>query len=123
MPRPRLNRTFDDTLNSLLARRIDWLKRKIWPHAGQPSHLTKSTVDREIAKIQNVVVEALSRDRSTKHIISRFDYKKQWHTKRGKPFRNTAKKKAFGEWYKENITARNCVYIFWQKRKCLYVGR
>lgn len=49
--------------------------------------------------------------------------KRQWHPKRGKGWGVDAKRRTFRNWYDNNIYGRNCIYMFWAKRKCLYVGR
>jgi hypothetical protein len=56
-------------------------------------------------------------------MLEDYDYKRQWHSKKGKGFGRTKKKQSFKKWYDKNITTRNCVYAFWNKSRCLYVGR
>ena len=33
------------------------------------------------------------------------------------------KKQSFKKWYESKITTKNCVYAFWNGKRCLYVGR
>lgn len=119
----RTERKFDQTLTSILRKRMHWVKHFVWPHRGKPPHLTKTTIEHGISELQDLAKATLLKVKPSKVIFSNYDYKKQWHTKRGKPFRILAKRTAFTEWYQDKITVKNCVYIFWQNRKCLYVGR
>ena len=41
----------------------------------------------------------------------------------GKGFGRRAKKAAFRRWYDKRVRSKNCVYVFWSNRKCVYVGR
>jgi len=52
-----------------------------------------------------------------------YSNKMQWHAKRGKGWGLEARKKTFRSWYDEKVYGRECVYVFWAKRKCVYVGR
>jgi hypothetical protein len=49
--------------------------------------------------------------------------KRQWHVKKNKGWGVPAKRAKFKLWYEKNIHGRNCVYVFWSGRKCIYVGR
>lgn len=50
-------------------------------------------------------------------------HKRQWHVKRGKGHGIENKKRSFKDWYQTTIHGSNCVYVFWSKKKCEYVGR
>lgn len=116
-------RKFDEKLSSLLIARVYPLKASVWPKIGKPPRVTKSKREKTIREIRDLVTETLLKTKSSKEIFKDHQYKRQWHPKRGKPRGIAAKKSAFKKWYEKKITVRNCVYIFWQDSKCLYVGR
>lgn len=124
----RGSREFDKKLHSLLKTRVYSLKARVWPRIGKPPQVTRSRLKKTIRELQDLATETLLKAESSKRIFSEYQHKKQWHLKRGKPLRKTAKKAAFKKWYEKHVTTRNCVYVFWQikrgnRPKCLYVGR
>lgn len=120
----RLEREFDAQIDKLLQSRLHKVKSIIWTTRGAAPTLTKKKVNRSIGQLQNITRDSILGFKSTKSILKEdFDYKRQWHPKRGKGFGLAAKKQHFKNWYEANIKTKNCVYAICQGKKCLYVGR
>jgi hypothetical protein len=120
----QLEREFDTQIDRLFRSRIHKLKSAVWPAKGAAPMMTKKKVNHVIGRLQNVTRDAFLRTKGTKKILREdFDYKRQWHPKRGKGWGRAAKSQHFKNWYEKNITTKNCVYAFWQKKNCLYIGR
>lgn len=119
----RAARRFDLELSILFRARTHQLRNYMWPTRGPAQRFTKERVKKTIAKLQDIAEDDYLRSRDARKLLLRFDYKHQWHTKRGKGFGRSAKKKAFKKWYERAITTKNCVYAFWNGSHCLYVGR
>jgi len=120
----RLEREFDSAIGKLVQSRVHGIKSVIWTKGEAAPTFTKKKVSRSIENLQNVVSEALLGSKEVKRILREdFDYKRQWHSKRGKGWGLAANKQHFETWYEANITTKNCVYAIWQKKNCLYIGR
>jgi len=116
-------RQFDEVLQSLFEARTHDLRSEIWTARGPAPKFTKRKIRNAINQLLNLAEEALLRSKQSKEIIGNYDYKKQWHPKRGKGYGRSAKKQNFQQWYERHITTQNCVYVFWSPSSCLYVGR
>lgn len=49
--------------------------------------------------------------------------KAQWYPKKGKGFLIDERKARFKRWYRDRLGPGPAVYMFWQGKRCLYVGR
>lgn len=114
---------FDRELEKLFSSRVHHLRTEIWPSQGAAPKITKTKIQKSIGKLQSISEIALLRSRLAKKVFRDYDYKRQWHPKKNKGFGHAAKRRSFKQWYDGNITTKNCVYVFWQKKNCLYVGR
>ena len=119
----RAARQFEDELYKLFDARTHELRNYMWPVAGSAPKLTRKRVRRSIAKLKNIAQADYLKSREAKGILRDFDHKRQWHSKKGKGFGRPAKKRSFKKWYESKITTKNCVYAFWNKARCLYIGR
>jgi hypothetical protein len=120
---PRAARQFDQKLLELFRARTHELRSYMWPTKGAVPKFTKKRVRNTIEKLRDIAEDDYLKSRDARKLLKQFDYKRQWHTKRGKGFGRTAKKQSFKKWYERKITTKNCVYAFWNKSRCLYVGR
>ncbi|HVY52083.1 MAG TPA: hypothetical protein VHA07_11060 [Devosia sp.] len=114
---------FDGVLYDLFEAQTHRLVSRVWPAVGAVQKLTKKKVRRALVTLQKLATEAQLKSKSSKRILGEYDYKKQWHPKRGKGHGKRAKKRNFKEWYSDHITTQNCVYVFWNQKRCLYIGR
>lgn len=114
---------FDRELNSLFDARTHDLRSQIWAKRGAAPKFTKTKIKKSIERLNEIAETALLRMPDIRDQLSEYDHKKRWHPKRGKGFGWSAKKREFRKWYDEHITTRNCVYVFWRNKRCLYVGR
>lgn len=122
MPR-KLKREFDHLLADLYRARTHRLRSANWPSRGSAPKLTKSKIRNTVSRLQDISREAYFRSKEGKNSLRGIDYKRQWHPKRGKGWGPNAKVRMFKKWYDLSITSPNCVYVFWSKKKCLYIGR
>lgn len=119
-----MERRFDRELYDLFEYRTHWLKsliRKRRP--GASPQFNREKVDKTIKELQHLGAQALQSSELLTPLDQFYDVKKQWHPKKGKGHGVRAKEKAFGQWYAQQISYKNCVYVFWKGRSCLYVGR
>lgn len=114
---------FDRILSKLFDARTHGLRSQVWATRGAGPHFTKPKIQKAIHQLQDLAESALLRSTDSKKILGNYNYKRQWHPKRGKGFGRPAKKQNFKQWYARRITTNNCVYVFWAGKRCLYVGR
>ena len=117
-------KTFAKGLNNLFYRYTEKLRRE----AGKKSKGPEPKMDQRHLKRKIERLVQIARDTELYKLgrvvfDESVDEKHQWDPKRGKGWGVDAKKRTFRKWYDNNIYGRNCVYIFWARRKCLYVGR
>ena len=120
----RLTMEFDSKLRRLFDDRTHWMKslvRKKSP--GAAPKFSRQKVNKGIESLQAISTEILLRSRLVPKPSELFDQKKQWHPKRNKGWGVRKKKSTFKKWYEANVDSPNCVYSFWNGRKCLYLGR
>ena len=119
-----LTKTFDRKLKSLFDRRTAWLRTAIGKkRPGRPHEFTKKKVGPKLDELENIAAEILVGRRARKEFRRSIDGMRQWHVKRGKGHGFRAKKESFGDWYDKKIGHKNCVYVFWAKKDCVYAGR
>ena len=119
----KLAAKFDRELSDLFDDRIHQIRSYVWPTRGAAPKVTKTRVKESIARLQALAERAVIRAKDGKRVFSGYDHKKQWHPKKGKGVGRPEKARQFKLWYDKNITTKNCVYVFWARKKCLYVGR
>jgi hypothetical protein len=74
-------------------------------------------------KLGELAVEILVKRRARMEFRGAYAAKRQWQVKRGKGQGVGAKQENFKRWYEKDVGNKNCVYVFWAKRRCVYVGR
>jgi hypothetical protein len=115
---------FNRELEDIFQRRTHWLRARISkPGPGRAPAFSRATVTRGIHRLQALASECLAKQYARREFDEAVDQRKQWHitSRKGRGWRE--KKKAFGSWYARKIDHRNCVYVFWHKTRCLYVGK
>jgi hypothetical protein len=114
---------FDRELTKLFRKRTHGLRAYMWPISGTAPTLARKNVSSAINRLRNIAEDDYLKSRYARRLLSEYDYKRQWHSKKGKGFGRAAKKRSFKRWYDKKITTKNCVYAFWNGKYCLYVGR
>ena len=114
---------YEKELGKLVKARTYQVRNIMRRARGASPNITRKTIRDSITKMRNFVEAELITKKQAREILRTYDHKKQWHPKRGKGWGLAAKKREFRRWYDKHISTKNCVYVFWQKRKCLYVGR
>lgn len=117
------SKRFDEELSTLFRARTHSLRDHFWPKVGKAPSLGRQQVSKSIRKLQGIAEAGALKSRPTREMLGAYDYKRQWHPKRGKGWGRPAKRTAFKDWYDKHITTKNCVYAFWNRKKCLYIGR
>ena len=120
----RNSKAFETGLDALFCRSTEKVRREAGKRAKGPvPKIDRRRLAKEIERLVEVAraSELHSNGRDIFEGVVR--EKRQWHPKRGKGWGVGAKKRTFRRWYDDNIRGRTCIYAFWAKRKCLYVGR
>jgi hypothetical protein len=120
----KLIKSFDTRLHALFVDRTHWLKslvRRKTP--GAAPVFGRKKVNKAIESLQDISTDILLRSKLVAKPSELYDLKRQWHPKRNKGWGIDQKKARFNTWYEEKVDYQNCVYSFWDNRKCLYVGR
>ncbi len=119
-----LAKRFDRELFKLFYRRTSWLKAAIGKKLpGRPHEFNRKQVYPILDRLGEVAAEILIKRRARREFRQTHDVKRQWQVKRGKGHGVDAKQESFKRWYKKHIGSKNCVYVFWARRRCVYVGR
>jgi hypothetical protein len=119
-----LSTKFDRELEKLFNRRTSWLRQAIGKNKpGRPHVFNRKKVGPKLRELGELAAQIVARRRARKEFRRVVDGKRQWHVKRGKGFGIDAKRKTFKRWYDKRIGNKNCVYVFWSGKECVYVGR
>ena len=119
----RAAKEFDRELNTLFRKRTHGLRAYMWPISGTAPHLSRKDIGSTIRRLRKIAESDYLKSRYSRRLLSEHGYKRQWHSKKGKGFGRDAKKRSFKRWYEKKITTKNCVYAFWNGKRCLYIGR
>ena len=117
-------KSFENGLDNLFHLYTEKLRREAGKKSKGPNpKMDRRHLKREIERLVQMVRDAELNSNGRVSFDEAVGEKRQWHHKRGKGWGVDAKKRTFRKWYDYNINGLNCVYIFWSRRKCLYVGR
>lgn len=120
----RLQRRFDEELEELFRRRTHWVRSKVRePTVGKPPTFARKHVNAAIKRLNDLTEASLLKEHAVQSLSDIYDEKRQWHVTRSKGWRAERKGRAFLEWYDERGLSTNCVYVFWARKNCRYVGR
>lgn len=115
---------FAKDLRMLFDRRTSWLHASVGKkRPGPPPAFSKKKVMPVLQHAGWVARRILVRKRAKEAFTDAFVCKHQWHVRRDGINTRRMRKKAFRVWFDEKIHGHNCVYIFWSKKTCEYVGR
>jgi hypothetical protein len=115
---------FEKELQKLFQRRTSWLRQALGKNRpGRPHLFNREKVEPRLYDLGEIAAKILVRRRARKEFRGGVDGKWQWHVKRGKGFGIDVKRKKFKRWYEKYIGNKNCVYVFWSRKGCVYVGR
>ena len=115
---------FESGLDTLFRQYTEGLRRDVGKQSrGRIVKFDRHKLRRRIERLVRIATEIGLKTNGKESFYNCFSEKRQWHPKRGKGWGLDAKKRSFRDWYDKNMYGRNCVYIFWAKRKCIYIGR
>src|SRR5580658_6692655 len=95
----RAAKQFDRELIKLFRKRTHGLRAYMWPIGGSAPKLARRNISSTIRRLRNIAEEDYLRSRYARRFLNEYDYKRQWHSKKGKGFGRSAKKRAFKRWY------------------------
>jgi hypothetical protein len=112
---------FNRILDRLYKRRTDRLRRIIKPKAGKVRTLTKRHREKALRRLEGIVSLGLAEKLAKRAFEKSVAERKSW---RPKGWRAEKKLDEFRKWTRRKTSRkRGKVYVFWQKRKCRYIGR
>lgn len=113
---------FNRRLDRLYEKRTGWLRTVLSkPNTGPIPALKKNERERAIKRLQGIVSDAVARRMAKKQFERSVASQKTWKTK---GWGTNKKIQQFRAWAKSRIDRKSGkVYVFWHKKKCLYVGR
>lgn len=114
---------FKDELSSTLDDRTYWLNNTIFTkkNPGRPRTFSRKKLNKKIGKLQEIASQFFAKKVAKSEFDKCGPSRKKWQVKGHGPKR---KKSNFRKWLSEHYPkTKNYVYIFWNGRKCLYVGR
>ena len=115
---------FDKRLWRLFEDRTAGLKKAILQgHSGRLPVISRRKVSHSIEKLQRLASDCIVDRMAKKEFDKVVDKKKQWHSTKNKGWGWRARRDNFDDWFERHIPYPNCIYVFWQGRKCRYVGR
>lgn len=115
---------FRRELNALFERRTYWLLKTVeTPSPGSPPSLSRKNVRKTVSRLQEIASAALAHRWARARFKEAVEQKRRWHPKKGKGRGFEAKRSAFKAWYLREIGRANCIYVFWNGRSCVYVGK
>lgn len=114
---------FRRELDALYEKRTDWLRNCLSGRPGPPTKFSRKTVNRAIERLQSIASDALAKSLARTEFSDRVEDRHRWYNRKRKGHGRDAKKKNFKVWYKEKVRHKRCIYAFWGKDRCLYVGK
>lgn len=115
---------FRSELDRLFRRRTHWLRSSVeGPHPGPPPKLGRSHVRRAVTRLQALASAALAHKLARDEFEDGVLLRKSWHAKKGKGRGADLKRGSFNEWFDEHLRPGTYVYVFWNRRRCIYVGK
>lgn len=113
---------FSQELDKLFKKRTHWLRSCIgYNKPGAPPTLSKKTIEKAIINLQEIASQTLANKLAKREFEKYTIDKKSW---RIKGHGIDEKRRLFEGWYENKLQQKqNCIYIFWDKKKCVYVGR
>lgn len=114
--------SFEKKLDQLFQNRTYSLRSRLGlKKRGSKPQMTREKINESIEELQNLASNILAKGLAKKEFEENAMHKKGrkvigWGWKK--------QKKLFEEWFQKNYAnQREVIYVFWNKNKCLYVGR
>jgi hypothetical protein len=115
---------FRSSLGNLIRRRTHWLQHVLSAkQPGSPPSFTRRTVNHAIKQMQECASKSLANRLARTEFEDGVRRRKSWHAKKGKGRGAERKKAAFNAWFDQHFTPGPFIYAFWNRRKCVYVGK
>lgn len=115
---------FRKQLDDLFHRRTEWLRRSVFGASpGKPPEFSKKRLDNAIERLLDIADDALTNKLARREFSRGVDHRRSWHCKRGKGHGIDRKRDHFSQWYDASFGTRACIYVFWARKRCVYVGK
>jgi hypothetical protein len=114
--------TFNRKLDSLYKKRTGWLRTVLTKaNPGPVPTLTKTQRERTIKLLQEIASDALAKKMARREFQRSIEKRRTWMTK---GWGTEKKRRKFRAWARKKIDSHSGkVYVFWDGKKCRYVGR
>lgn len=119
-----LLKQFESKLNKTFRIRVSKLFQILGKsHPGPLTKLTKYKIGNLLENLEELSRAIITKRKGKKEFkLSKIE-SRRWHPKKNKGWSRDSKKESFSHWFDNEVPIRNCVYVFWSPKKCLYVGR
>lgn len=108
-------------LNNLFKRRTKRLRDFMGiKKQGKAHNINKIIINKSIIKLQNII-SATNSKKYFNNAIKNYTFDDRRYHLKGFGYYDKVRK--FKNWFNDTINYKNIVYIFWNKKTCLYVGR
>lgn len=115
---------FRRELNGLFSLRSHWLRSSVeGARPGPPPSLNRKRLHRSIWRLQDLASKALAVKLAREQFQESVKGRRSWHPKKGKGHGRDAKKRTFKRWFRTKFGKGTYVYVFWNRRRCIYVGK
>lgn len=114
---------FQRELDTLHDRRTDWLRGLLTSRRGRRAILRRAQVNRTILRLQELYSDARAPSLARKRLSNTAIRKRTWRVTPAKGHMRNQKKTSFKKWYRSKFGKAGCIYVFWQGKRCIYVGR
>jgi len=92
-------------------------------HSHGHSDIPKRKLKNTLKKLKDLSMEIIIKDHCRKDFLDIITKKKGWRPKRAQVWSRTEKRDKFNQWFERNNLGPNCIYVYWAKNVCQYVGR
>jgi hypothetical protein len=115
---------FNTVLDDLFEKRTSWLRHIISkPKRGRTPRWSATNVTNAVSKLQEIASDAFAVSFAKREFERRVHETGRWHVSESKGRRFEARKRHFASWYEDRFGTLPCVYVFWDGKKCEYIGR
>jgi hypothetical protein len=114
---------FRRELDKLYRTRSDFIRHYLSNKRGVRATLRGPRVERTIRRLQELETEAMAKPYARAWFSRCTKQKRRWSVSQRKGHTRRQKGRTFRRWYDERIGSRSCIYMLWNGKRCLYVGK
>lgn len=119
-----LQKEFKRELERLSLRRTADVRKQVGISSFGPTpSFTRRMVGDHIENLKELTKQIMIKRCATREFNRVIKFTRRWHPKRGKGWGVDAKQSSFREWFENKVDWSHCIYVFWSKNRCEYVGK